>query len=928
MKKLFIGLVAIFLAQVGFAQQTTKILNATTGVISMVNQDVLPDINDHVAEYYVDMFEAISIAKNLYGNRTDVDYYIANTGCQLINDPYTCDASDLPVSDTWVRSNYHWLIFVDEAPGKNWSHECGYVYVQSQVQKSQPIRRCKIAGKMFPYSESFTKVDNINRYGANAYLKPNVVSSDASYNAEVAGRTYALLLGCASNLYENYERLWNDCGYIYQVLRRKYNVPKSHIYTLIANGADVGPDVAKADGSGYMQSNCDLDGDHIEDVELPAEFTELDYAIDLLRQAITANDQLLVFVTGNAGYSDEFESYYLKLWSDERLYSQNFARKFDNINARAIHFVFGQSMAAGFVDNFTGKGRIVTAACSANEATASCADKPYTEFLYNWTSAVNGADIAGNALNADTDNNSKVTIEEAFQYANNMTTASSATLGATNQYLREDLALNNIPEDVDLYIRDNIGDTGKEPNTYAFCWQSPDIWVRNQPDGFETQEDEPLVLSTEIRYNRIYAYVRVWNRGQDDYTSANKILHLYWTNLMINNDRDIFMGYKNDMFNKIFADEVYPEHMDSIIKADSCRIYEFEITVPKGLVNLYNNKYAYINVLARISDSENLGYSDPIEAVNGTMAAIREHNDIAQHSRMMLDDTTQPNIECYVQPDSTICEYAFIGDSSIFSNVELAIELSPTGFQSWEAGGHNATDVTVYSSAPRKFYFNSANSKISGICTQQQEDSIQFSFNLISTDVTTVPQRYNVDLIKKNAVTGELITGTTITIISNGQDLVQPIVSDELVDCIYVLRETGINQPATYQWLDDNGNVVANGKEVALDASSVSGNYRLRVKSESGVVGYADFSLENVPIIKSISPNPFVDSINIELSRAAKNNTIVQINGITVQTLNKEFIMHSGEKNISIISSDYPSGTYLVSVIENGKVLGTKQIVK
>ena len=45
----------------------------------------------------------------------------------------------------------------------------------------------------------------------------------------------------------------------------------------------------------------------------------------------------------------------------------------------------------------------------------------------------------------------------------------------------EDLAFNNLPEAVDLYIRDNDEDTGKEPNlTTEIFWNSPDIWVRNQ----------------------------------------------------------------------------------------------------------------------------------------------------------------------------------------------------------------------------------------------------------------------------------------------------------------------------------------------------------------------------------------------------------------------------------------------------------------
>ena len=53
----------------------------------------------------------------------------------------------------------------------------------------------------------------------------------------------------------------------------------------------------------------------------------------------------------------------------------------------------------------------------------------------------------------------------------------------------EDLAFNNLPEAVDLYIKDNNEDTGKEPNlTTDVFWDSPSIWVRNKADGIEEHE--------------------------------------------------------------------------------------------------------------------------------------------------------------------------------------------------------------------------------------------------------------------------------------------------------------------------------------------------------------------------------------------------------------------------------------------------------
>ena len=66
------------------------------------------------------------------------------------------------------------------------------------------------------------------------------------------------------------------------------------------------------------------------------------------------------------------------------------------------------------------------------------------------------------------------------------------------------------PTGVDLYIRDNSADTGVTP-TAAPHWESPDIWVRNQPPGPGENPDDghqpPIVNQPN------HVYVRVHNRG-------------------------------------------------------------------------------------------------------------------------------------------------------------------------------------------------------------------------------------------------------------------------------------------------------------------------------------------------------------------------------------------------------------------------------
>lgn len=108
----------------------------------------------------------------------------------------------------------------------------------------------------------------------------------------------------------------------------------------------------------------------------------------------------------------------------------------------------------------------------------------------------------------------------------------------------EDLAFNNIPLDVDLYMRDNIEDTGKEPNlTAPEYWNSPDIWIRNTDDGFEHQESEPIKINSLKQL--VYVYYRITNRGIKDYNGNGKYIQAYWANTAFGQDADAWLGISN-----------------------------------------------------------------------------------------------------------------------------------------------------------------------------------------------------------------------------------------------------------------------------------------------------------------------------------------------------------------------------------------------
>lgn len=74
-----------------------------------------------------------------------------------------------------------------------------------------------------------------------------------------------------------------------------------------------------------------------------------------------------------------------------------------------------------------------------------------------------------------------------------------------------------------LYIRDNVADTGSEPNvTTTIAWESPDVWVRQNADGITV--GQPILGGQPS-----IVYVMVTNKGKGPYPSdGNDVVRLYW----------------------------------------------------------------------------------------------------------------------------------------------------------------------------------------------------------------------------------------------------------------------------------------------------------------------------------------------------------------------------------------------------------------
>ncbi|MFB6340360.1 C13 family peptidase [Saccharicrinis sp. FJH62] len=234
---------------------------------------------------------------------------------------------------------------------------------------------------------------------------------------------YALLYSGGANAANNHSRYWNDLKFMYLTLINVYDYDPDHIRVVYANGT-------------------------AEDSEMPVDFAAdidgLDDAIDELNADIDFNDKLFVFTTNHGGGyltsgssnrggvsdadGDENDTQSIdetfSRYNESSITDDDFADLINSVNAAQMIIVLEPCFSGGFLADLSGENRVIISAATENEFSWAMSGGAYDEFSYHFTSAVNGNDPDGNTIDADTDNDGRVTMLEAFIYAKDNDTTS------------------------------------------------------------------------------------------------------------------------------------------------------------------------------------------------------------------------------------------------------------------------------------------------------------------------------------------------------------------------------------------------------------------------------------------------------------------------------------------------------------------------
>jgi hypothetical protein len=201
----------------------------------------------------------------------------------------------------------------------------------------------------------------------------------------------------------------------------------------------------------------------------------------------------------------------------------------------------------------------------------------------------------------------------------------------------------NNTADVDLYLKDNTElmlhtrDRGEEPNI-GDIWESGDIWVRNQNDGFtnDTNEEAEYINST----TPVYVYVRVRNRGCSASAISEHQLSLHWSKGNGNSSStwpSYWNGTITNGYGVVMGDEISTQTIP-VIGAQESKILEFEWFPPDP--DNFNGNSSNFRLLARKEGSTN----DPMAVAEGSDVDdnVDDNNNIAGRGITIVNNAPLP----------------------------------------------------------------------------------------------------------------------------------------------------------------------------------------------------------------------------------------------------------------------------------------------
>lgn len=879
---------------------------------------------------------------------------------QSIDCYMTRQTTSNPIVNGKIMKGEFWLVFADLMPEANWEHPCKYIYVSDNMEGGEytvavvdsvrpphsgdfePMKLSQITRDRMELESS----EKAKRAGAARMMKSGPLPI---YSTPFSSKTYAVILSGGLSPADNAERYWNDCSYMYKTLTRNFGLPKENVKVLMSDGKSPGLDrnLNISFSPDLDSSPLDLDGDGECDIDFSASKDTLAMVFDELKNKLTDNDHLLVFVTDHGGYDEYNDKSYINLWNGERLYPDEFASYFNGFNAGYVSFVLGQCYSGGFIPALKADNHIVMTACAEKELSYRCRafDLNYNEFLYHWISALNRTDTFGNTLPvSQTLPNGElapVTLKRAFDYAvekdaynkgKTILSVENPQISILGGSTAEDLALDSIPPTVDLCITNYQ----KDNNDRFLKWANPYIWIRNQNDGKSNQSTENPIVNED--HSWVYIYTKVRNRGVKPYKGNGRHIAYCWTKSSLMITSDMWKGFLNGNYDSekgIYGNRINSKRITDIINPGDTTIIEKRYYFTDDDFEAVSTSKFNMCVLAFLSAKPN-NYEFPV--TSDGFADLARSSKLAQNNTLVM----APDLNNYgVLPEVTMLNYKDHENwfsikvqpdedtSELFSKAEINLVFSSDI-------AHSLNDQTLRNDSVyrdynnfRKFRMLGKSSRINSMhFTANQAELFNLTCNFNAEEEITKPKIYDLNLMVVDENSGDTVGGQRFRIVSKSRKPISASVEKTQVGTgRYSLSLNNVSEDCLYEWYDKNGKLIGSGSSLEIPANSDASEYRVKIMAKSdGAVIYRNVKTSGLQVIDNIVTSR--DGLTVNLKTPASNRLQVQLSSVTDTYPIVSKPVEKGEMSCRMEISNFPTGFYQISLLSDGKIIETRKFMK
>lgn len=514
----------------------------------------------------------------------------------------------------------------------------------------------------------------------------------------------------------------------------------------------------------------------------------------------------------------------------------------------------------------------------------------------------------------------------------------------------------------DLYMKDtdkeveSERDRGEEPNIdNGPMWESEDIWVRNQNDGFTNQQHQnPEYMALPGNFN--YVYVQVRNRGCIA-NAGTEMLELSWAKAGTALSWPSF--WNGSITSPALMGNLISTQPIPVIQPGGSAIIEFAWQPPNPAIYapigtdpiFWANEPWHFCLLARI-----LTPADPMTFVETTnlYANVKNNNNIIWKNLTVVD-LNPANIVSpgggWITDAKNVGAIIRVGDAwdkggvynlelqnpptyrgnPVTAEAEVKVILDEPLWRIWQAGGYQGTNVGIANANKREIVVKNSPASLNNLRFRPNEQYLaHVGFHFIA-DRLSGQQDFYFQALQRNTLTKELVGGEKFHIKVPGKD--RRFVANAGTD-LMVSRYSKVNlsaidigQPATYNWYDEAGKLIHSGKELSVSAD-VSEKYKLEVIAKRD--GVKDYDVVEVKVkpheIVAISPNPANNNVLVKykLSDAKSAYLMLQRPYASIQN---QYILNLSQSQTTINVSGLAKGTYSVILVCDGTATDVKSLV-